>query len=96
MALNKPPYYNHPRNDIISHIPNNVKKILDVGCGGGLICEPLAKLGGNITGIDFIKENIKIAKNHAKIIDEKKEGKDIASTETNNINLIYYKNMNIL
>ena len=32
--------------------------ILDVGCGGGLICEPLAKLGGKVTGIDFIENNI--------------------------------------
>ena len=30
--------------------------ILDLGCGGGLICEPLARLGANITGIDFIKD----------------------------------------
>ena len=41
--------------------------ILDLGCGGGLICEPLTRLGANVTGIDFIKENIKTAKNHAKI-----------------------------
>ncbi len=41
--------------------------ILDLGCGGGLICEPLRRLGSNITGIDFVKDNIKIAKNHAKI-----------------------------
>ena len=41
--------------------------ILDLGCGGGLICEPLAKLGGNITGVDFIKKNIEVAKKHAKV-----------------------------
>ncbi|HJL58671.1 MAG TPA: bifunctional 2-polyprenyl-6-hydroxyphenol methylase/3-demethylubiquinol 3-O-methyltransferase UbiG, partial [Alphaproteobacteria bacterium] len=40
--------------------------ILDLGCGGGLVCEPLARLGANITGIDFIKQNIIAAKNHAK------------------------------
>ncbi len=28
-------------------------KILDVGCGGGIICEPLARLGAKVTGIDF-------------------------------------------
>jgi len=40
-------------------------EILDLGCGGGLTCEPLARLGASVTGIDFVKENIKIAKNHA-------------------------------
>ncbi len=40
--------------------------ILDLGCGGGLICEPLALLGANITGIDFVKKNIIAAKKHAK------------------------------
>ena len=41
--------------------------ILDLGCGGGLICEPLTRLGANVTGIDFVNKNIKIAKQHAKI-----------------------------
>ena len=40
-------------------------KILDLGCGGGLTCEPLARLGAKMTGIDFIKQNIEIAKKHA-------------------------------
>jgi len=41
-------------------------KILDVGCGGGIICEPLARLGANVTGIDFAPNNIKAAKIHSK------------------------------
>jgi len=41
-------------------------KVLDVGCGGGLICEPLARLGGSITGIDPGEENIAVASAHAK------------------------------
>ena len=40
--------------------------ILDIGCGGGLISEPLARLGGTITGIDASEKNIKVAKLHAK------------------------------
>ena len=40
--------------------------ILDVGCGGGLLCEPLKRLGANVTGIDASKNNIEIAKIHAK------------------------------
>jgi len=42
-------------------------EILDLGCGGGLTCEPLARLKANVTGIDFIEQNIKIAKDHARI-----------------------------
>jgi len=41
-------------------------KILDIGCGGGLLCEPLNKLGATITGIDASSENIKVAKLHSK------------------------------
>ena len=40
--------------------------ILDIGCGGGLISEPMARLGGNITGIDASEKNIKIASLHSK------------------------------
>ena len=40
--------------------------ILDIGCGGGLLCEPMTKLGANVTGIDASSQNIDIAKLHAK------------------------------
>ena len=40
--------------------------VLDLGCGGGLICEPLTKIGANVTGIDFVYKNINAAKLHAK------------------------------
>lgn len=39
--------------------------ILDIGCGGGIVAEPLAKLGANVTGIDPAEENIAAAKLHA-------------------------------
>ena len=39
--------------------------ILDIGCGGGLISEPIARLGGFVTGIDASEKNIKIAKLHS-------------------------------
>jgi 2-polyprenyl-6-hydroxyphenyl methylase/3-demethylubiquinone-9 3-methyltransferase len=42
------------------------KKVLDVGCGGGIICEPLARMGARVTGIDAGAENIDAAKAHAK------------------------------
>ena len=41
-------------------------EILDIGCGGGLLTEPMYRLGGNLTGIDASKKNIKIATIHAK------------------------------
>ena len=50
--------------------PNNEKplnglKILDIGCGGGLLCEPLCRLGASMTGIDASKNNIEVAKVHS-------------------------------
>ncbi len=41
-------------------------EILDVGCGGGLLSEPMYRLGANVTGIDASETNIKIAKLHAR------------------------------
>ena len=41
-------------------------KILDIGCGGGLISEPMSRLGGNVTGIDASEKNIKVAYMHSK------------------------------
>ena len=43
-------------------------KILDIGCGGGLLSEPLSRLGATVTGIDASDRNIKIAKMHLKKI----------------------------
>ena len=40
--------------------------ILDVGCGGGLLCEPLCRLGANVVGVDASETNIGIAATHAK------------------------------
>ena len=41
-------------------------KILDIGCGGGLLSEPMCRLGAEVTGIDASEKNIQIAKLHAK------------------------------
>jgi len=52
-----------------SEKPLKKLKILDIGCGGGLLCEPLSKLGASITGIDPSKDNIEVAKLHSKEMD---------------------------
>ena len=52
---------------------NNLKKsfnglsVLDIGCGGGILCEPLSRLGAEVTGIDSNEKAIKVAKEHAKM-----------------------------
>jgi len=42
------------------------KRALDVGCGAGLLCEPLARLGGTVTGVDAAEENVAAAREHAR------------------------------
>ncbi len=41
-------------------------KILDIGCGGGLLSEPMCRLGAEVTAIDASKKNISVAKLHSK------------------------------
>ena len=41
-------------------------KILDIGCGGGLLSEPMCRLGASVVGIDASEKNIEVAKFHAK------------------------------
>ena len=52
-----------------SDVPLDKIKILDIGCGGGLLCEPLTRLGAIVTGIDASKNNIEVAKLHSKEMD---------------------------
>ena len=46
-------------------------KILDIGCGGGLISEPMSRMGGSVTGIDASQKNINVASIHSKKSDLK-------------------------
>jgi 2-polyprenyl-6-hydroxyphenyl methylase / 3-demethylubiquinone-9 3-methyltransferase len=61
------------KENIIVNFKLRIKKkpldkinILDIGCGGGLLSEPMTRLGANVTGIDASIKNINIAKLHAK------------------------------
>ena len=51
--------------DPLASRPLDGLAVLDVGCGGGLIAEPLARLGARVTGIDAAAENIEVARRHA-------------------------------
>src|SRR5579872_2901007 len=53
--------------DPLSPAPLAGLAILDIGCGGGLLCEPLARLGGKVTGLDAAERNIAIARRHAEL-----------------------------
>ncbi|MFD1254632.1 Ubiquinone biosynthesis O-methyltransferase [Devosia equisanguinis] len=55
----------HFGRDPASIRPFEGLSILDVGCGGGLLCEPLTRLGAKVTGIDAAERNIRIAQIHA-------------------------------
>ena len=55
----------HFGGDAKARYPLADKTVLDVGCGAGLLCEPLARLSGNVTGVDAAPENIAAAKAHA-------------------------------
>ncbi len=55
----------HLGRDPLEPRPLEGLRLLDVGCGGGLLCEPLTRLGARVTGIDAAGENIGIAGHHA-------------------------------
>jgi 2-polyprenyl-6-hydroxyphenyl methylase/3-demethylubiquinone-9 3-methyltransferase len=55
--------------DIRGERPLAGLSILDVGCGGGLLCEPLTRLGATVTGIDAGGDAVEIARAHARTMD---------------------------
>lgn len=65
-------YVNKSSSDALlqSSLSNKLEglEILDAGCGGGLVCEPLARLGAQVTGIDADENAIKIARDHADML----------------------------
>lgn len=55
----------HWGGDVRAATPLTGKLALDIGCGAGLACEPLSRLGAEVTGIDAANENVAIAASHA-------------------------------
>jgi 2-polyprenyl-6-hydroxyphenyl methylase/3-demethylubiquinone-9 3-methyltransferase len=51
--------------DLKAQRPFEGLRILDIGCGGGLLCEPMARLGADIVGVDAAEKNIPVAMAHA-------------------------------
>jgi 2-polyprenyl-6-hydroxyphenyl methylase/3-demethylubiquinone-9 3-methyltransferase len=51
--------------DIAQRRPFEGLRLLDIGCGGGLLCEPMARLGFSVTGVDASERNIGVARAHA-------------------------------
>ncbi|MDG2186949.1 MAG: bifunctional 2-polyprenyl-6-hydroxyphenol methylase/3-demethylubiquinol 3-O-methyltransferase UbiG [Hyphomicrobiales bacterium] len=80
--------YNHFNITSFDKKPLSGLKILDIGCGGGLTCEPIAKLGGFVKGIDADKQAIHIAKEHSSIenLDIHYENKSIEMLKLNDKN----------
>lgn len=76
----------HWHGDSASFTPLAGKRALDVGCGAGLLCEPLARLGAAVTGIDAAAENIAAARAHAALsgltIDYRAGGVEALAGET--------------
>ncbi|GIT35968.1 MAG: ubiquinone biosynthesis O-methyltransferase [Candidatus Pelagibacterales bacterium] len=66
IAFIKDKLISHFKLDTNNEKPLKELKILDIGCGGGLLCEPLNRLGATMTGIDASKNSIEIAKLHSK------------------------------
>jgi len=55
----------HWKRDALSGAPLQGLSLLDIGCGGGLLSEPMARLGAHVTGIDAAGRNVSVAALHA-------------------------------
>lgn len=67
LSFLKREFCNHFRKDISSMQPFGGLKLLDIGCGAGLISEPMGRMGFSVDGIDLARENIVVAAAHAEI-----------------------------
>ena len=57
----------HYGRDPLSHRPLEGLRLLDIGCGGGLLSEPMSRMGAEVVGADASEKNIRIARTHAEM-----------------------------
>ncbi len=55
----------HFHRDPEADLPLKGLRLLDIGCGGGLLCEPMVRMGATVTGVDALERTLKTAKTHA-------------------------------
>ena len=55
----------HFGRDALGDLPLAGLRLLDIGCGGGLLCEPMARLGADVVGVDAARTSIETAARHA-------------------------------
>ncbi|MEM1196656.1 MAG: bifunctional 2-polyprenyl-6-hydroxyphenol methylase/3-demethylubiquinol 3-O-methyltransferase UbiG [Pseudomonadota bacterium] len=70
--------------------PMTGKSALDIGCGAGLLCEPMARLGAEVTGVDASAENVSVAAAHADAVglDIRYMGGDVARLDIGAFDLV--------
>lgn len=68
LALIKDAICDHFLRDPDLEKPLDGLRLLDIGCGGGLLCEPMVRLGATVTGVDALEKNVKTAKTHAQSV----------------------------
>ena len=68
LALIKDWVCDHYGRDPDAERPLEGLRLLDIGCGGGLLCEPMVRLGAQVTGVDALERNVKTAKTHAQAV----------------------------
>ena len=80
----------HWGGDVRARHPLAGKTALDVGCGAGLLCEPLARLGAEVTGVDAAAENIGAARAHAQAggLDVAYHAGELAELQANRFDLV--------
>jgi 2-polyprenyl-6-hydroxyphenyl methylase/3-demethylubiquinone-9 3-methyltransferase len=80
----------HWRGDRANVKPLAGKSALDIGCGAGLVCEPLARLGADVTGVDAAAENVSVASVHAEMsgLDIRYMAGEVASLDIGHFDLV--------
>ena len=77
------------RDQVATHFKRNRKqigclsnlRILDIGCGGGILSEPLARLGAQVVGADPSEANIEVARRHAALVDLRIDYRTVTAEE---------------